>query len=135
MNILLIHPKLGKRYFPRFPLGLGYIAAVLREGGHKVKAIDLNAQRELENVLSERIKSGKFDIIGLSAMITQFKEVKYLSSLIKNTTKTKIVLGGEIYWRSPGWFVVDFVVIGKADNSVIALANHLKTGSPIKFLA
>jgi len=130
MNILLIHPKLGKRDSPRFPLGLGYIAAVLCEAGHKVEAVDLNAQSELENGLSERIRNGKFDMVGLSAMITQFKEVKRLSSLIKNVTKTKIVLGGGLGSSVPELILqetdVDILVVGEGERTIVELVDRIE---------
>ncbi len=136
MNILLIHPKLGKTYNPRFPLGLGYIAAVLREAGHKVKVIDLNAQSELEGKFDQSIRNGKFNMIGLTAMITQFKEIKRLSCLIKNATKTKIVLGGGLGSSVPELIFqetdVDIIVVGEGERTVVELVEQLENQQPIR---
>lgn len=138
MNILLIHPKVGKTYYPRFPLGLGYIAAVLREARHKVKVIDLNAQDETEEKLKERIKTGEFDIVGLTAMITQFKEIKRISFLLKDISNVKIILGGGLGTVVPEMMLketgVDIVIVGEGEKTVVEVAQRIENQQSIEDL-
>ena len=139
MNILLIHPKfLNETHSPRFPLGLGYIAAVLRDTGHTVTVIDLNAEDKSEGKLRKRIKTGQFDIVGLTAIITQFKQVKYLSSLIKDVSKAKIILGGGLANAVPELLLketrVDIIVSGEGEKTVVELARRIETRQSIKDL-
>jgi radical SAM superfamily enzyme YgiQ (UPF0313 family) len=136
MNILLIHPKLNYVPFPRFPLGLGYIASALRDVGHSIEVIDLNAQSELENCLGERIRKSNFDLVGLTAMITQFKEVKRLCSLIKDASGSKIVMGGGLASAVSEMLLketkTDIVVMGEGEKTIVELAEKIAHGQSIK---
>jgi radical SAM superfamily enzyme YgiQ (UPF0313 family) len=135
MNILLIHPKLSHTYSPRFPLGLGYIASALRDEGHSIEVIDLNAQEELENCLGDRIRKGDFNLVGLTAMITQLKEVERLSSLIKNVSDSKIVIGGGLASAVPEMLLkktqVDIVVTGEGERTICELIGRIENGQSI----
>lgn len=130
MNILLIHPKLSETSSPRFPLGLGYIAAVLRNAGHSLAVIDLNAQKESDSELEKRIRAGKFDMIALRAMITQFKQTKILASLINSVSKAKIVLGGGLGSAVPEFVLketdVDIIVVGEGEKTAVEVAERIE---------
>ncbi|MFA5197612.1 MAG: radical SAM protein [Patescibacteria group bacterium] len=136
MNILLIHPKLNYAPSPRFPLGLGYIASALRDEGHSIEVIDLNAQAELENCLGERIKTGNFDLVGLTAMITQFRDVERLSSLIKKSSGSKIVIGGGLASAIPEMLLketkTDIVVMGEGEKTIVEIAERIAHGQSIQ---
>jgi hypothetical protein len=82
MKVLLIHPlhekrggekkqirqkQLGDRLVS-FPLGIGYIAAVLRQARHIVHTWDIHAENLLWTEVTEKIKTFDFDIIGISAI-------------------------------------------------------------------
>lgn len=131
MNILLINPRLyGVQSEPRFPLGLGYIASVLRNGGHDVQVIDDNALKLTENHIEELIRKSTFDIAGLTGLITQLRQVQRLSSIIKKNSKAKIVLGGGLASAAPEVVLrktdVDIAVIGEGDKSALELFQAIK---------
>ena len=66
MDILLINPKATEEEaLPVFPLGLGYIAAVLRNAGHSVRVIDVNASSGSPSHIEARIRQTKFDLLAL----------------------------------------------------------------------
>jgi anaerobic magnesium-protoporphyrin IX monomethyl ester cyclase len=93
-NILFVVPNSDATVIMP-PLGIGYLASIARNMGHSVQVLNcLRDNISLED-FEEFIKSGKFDLIGISMMTFNFAEVKRYCSLIKNTSKgTKIILGG-----------------------------------------
>ncbi|MFQ5786343.1 MAG: B12-binding domain-containing radical SAM protein [Thermodesulfobacteriota bacterium] len=133
MNILLIHPNLSVNDTtdnPRFPLGLGYIAAVLQGAGHRITVVDLNAKAESECDLEEIIKAGQFGMVGLRAMITQFQQVKQLASFIRSVSPTKIILGGGLASSVPEMVLketeVDIAVVGEGEKTVVEVADRME---------
>lgn len=138
MNILLIHPRLMLNEItpdPRFPLGLGYIAAALQNAGHRVDVVDLNAQNESENELKKKIEISSYNMIGIRAMITQFKQVQELASLIKSVSQTKIVLGGGLASSVPEMVLkeadIDIAVVGEGETTVVELAARIENQQSI----
>jgi len=80
MNVLLINPP--NRYHDKnrreafFPIGLGYIAGSLLEDGHKVTILDIHALNLSDQDVIQFIADSKWDVVGISAMSTQFNYVK-----------------------------------------------------------
>jgi len=66
MKILLINPPAGSIYYvlrlKTPPLGLAYIAAVLKQAHHQVKIIDLNVESKDYRTLPY----SDFDLVGIS---------------------------------------------------------------------
>ena len=57
MKIMLINPPSREWSRPNIvPLGLGYIASVLRDSGHEVELMDINAHRWSREEAEEHIK-------------------------------------------------------------------------------
>lgn len=95
MRILLINPLVREWALPNvFPSGLGYISTVLLRQGHEVEVLDYNAEREGLELPPLNYNP---DIIGITAIITQYKEVKRLSTFFKKRyPKALIVVGGPL---------------------------------------
>jgi radical SAM superfamily enzyme YgiQ (UPF0313 family) len=126
MNILLINPQLcGVQSEPRFPLGLGYIASILRNEGHHIRVIDANASKLSENQIEKTIKTFTFDAVGLTGLITQFKQVQRIASIIKNNSKATIVLGGGLASAAPE------VILNKTDIDIVVIGEGEKTTSEL----
>ena len=97
MNIILIQPPFDTRdKATHFPLGLGYVAKALLNAGHKVEIFDIYAQQFSKNEVKKKIKEFNYDIIGISALSTQYKYVKWLASEIKKDCIKPIILGGAL---------------------------------------
>ena len=96
MNVLLLNPKLqtwSPNVYP--PLGLAYIASALEEDKHEVSIIDLNAKRTLDNGIIKSLVG--VDVVGITGLITEFKEVMRLANLIKESKpEIKVILGGAL---------------------------------------
>lgn len=82
MKVTLINPPIDTKYRSWFPLGIGYIASVLREKGHEVELIDLIGTRISRAEFKEIVKNLKTDCIGMGGIVTAFNNavdiVKYI---------------------------------------------------------
>jgi anaerobic magnesium-protoporphyrin IX monomethyl ester cyclase len=91
MNILLINPNFSYAGRDKFPLGLGYLAAVARDECHPVEVVDENIGDVVpwENL-------GKFDLIGISVTTPALPHVRSLITQIqaKKAPSSVIIAGG-----------------------------------------
>ncbi|MGN7611026.1 B12-binding domain-containing radical SAM protein [Magnetococcales bacterium HHB-1] len=111
-RILLIHPHVpvelqyGTRYrwagamLP--PLGLLYIAAVLRQAGHIVHILDANAEDLDTSKVLKQVKAIQPDIIGLTGTTLSFPENVRIAEMVKSwNPEIPIVVGGVHAQGSP----------------------------------
>jgi len=130
MRVLLINPPSPQRkhYFMSPPLGLMYLASILRAKGHKTKILDLFSFNENYKKLSEIFKKKLFDIVGITGMSFQHNTILKISSLIKKiNSEIKIILGGAHASALPFFLLknenIDFLLRGEAEFSLPALLN------------
>src|SRR4030042_890488 len=132
MKILLINPPLREWCKPNgFPLGLGYIASILLQDRHEVEVLDINAYRWGREEVEERVKKASFDVVGIGGIVTTYKYIKWLLSLLKthHPDKRRIV-GGSVGSSIPGLMLernpVDIVCVGEGEETVRALMKVLE---------
>ena len=92
---LSIYGKFNIGHNCYFPLGLGYIAALLLREGHQVTLLDPDAQRmDLPQMLIE-IENFRPDIVGISALTPSFPNAAQIARMIKRKyPELPIVIGG-----------------------------------------
>ena len=130
MNILLIDPPAQGIYdsvdIKLPPLGLAYIAAVLRKNNHNVKIIDLNVDENLWGLLSER----NWGLIGLSGDTSRYPVAMKIAEQIKKYYEYKIVTGGPHVTffdkETLDTGVIDYVARGEGEYVMANLANALE---------
>lgn len=131
MKILLINPPIREWAKPNvLPLGLGYIASALRNSGHEVEVIDINAYRWSPEKVEEKIKDADFDIAGIGAIVTVYKYVNWLMQIVrKHHAKKKIIVGGSVGTSIPhivlGKTQADIVCIGEGEVTVVKLVEAI----------
>lgn len=129
MKILLINPPIRG---VMFNLGLGYIARSLREEGHKIEVLDIDACQYSKETVKQKLKDYDFEAVGITGMITVYSYIKWLTSIIKNQYQVPIIVGGNGATSIPRLYLekagADIVVIGEGENTVKevfgALQNH-----------
>lgn len=126
MKVVLCHAKNDDGQFP--PLGILYIAGVLREKGYEVKVYDPLPQDN--SFLSEIIKY-KPDLFGISMMTAQYPRAKQIvSSLRKYLPDCKFVAGGIHPTVLPAEVIkdldLDFVVMGEGEITTLELCEYIK---------
>ena len=142
MNIVLLNPRL-KTWSPNVyvPLGIAYIAAILEQAGYSVEIIDLNVEKANDEDLQGKVTNA--DIVGITAMITEYGEILRLVDIVKKASaEARVVLGGPLATTLPRELLqasrADFVVIGEGERTVVDLVSAIKYGdgfSKIKGIA
>ena len=126
-EIVFLRPKmdLSKVPPPYSPLGIGYMAAVLREHGHQVHFIDCAILDEPYSQSIRRVKSLNPDAIGITGSYTsQYSEMKKLSGML-HKLDIPIILGGVHVTFLPELCLkeckADFAVIGEGELTILEL--------------
>jgi anaerobic magnesium-protoporphyrin IX monomethyl ester cyclase len=133
MRVLLVHPKRDDPLFEDIklpPLGIAYIAAVLRESGHSVRILDANLERNQDLALLSRLKSFAPDVIGISVVSQLRRTALHLAALAKKWDKDiRVVVGGSHPTVYPAQVAaepdVDFAVHGEGEDTIVELMEVL----------
>jgi anaerobic magnesium-protoporphyrin IX monomethyl ester cyclase len=119
VKILLINPRYagGSR---NFPLGLGYLASVARAAGHQAEVLDVNALGLADREIEERLQGGKWDVFGLTGLITEYRFIVWLAETIRRLhPDALIVAGGGLASVAPEHLLktapIDVAVIGEGE--------------------
>jgi len=134
MTILLIRPPTTRPGFI-FPLGLGYIAAVLHNAGHKVNVLDLDALRPSSENIEQTIRKANYDILGISGLSSQYKDIKILAHLSKKYhPQAKVILGGAGFSAIPQLFMdkieADIGVTREGEETILEILDSLSSSGP-----
>ena len=136
MRVLLIAPN-NEGYISPFPLGLGYIAAVLRKAGHAVEIYNRDVYHWPNEHLTKFLDDHPFALVGTGTCggYRQYREVKRIAKAVRATKKRQMfVLGGHLVSPEPEYFMklmdADFIVIGEGEMTMLDLVEHLESGRP-----
>ncbi len=141
MKILLINPPIREWSRPNvLPLGLGYLAAVARNAGHEVEVMDINAFRWDRQTVQEKLRAAEFDAVGIGAIVTVYKYVKWLIEFLKSTAPDKkIMVGGSVGTSIPhiimGNTPADIVCIGEGEETFVDLLSALEGRRDLRTVA
>lgn len=132
MRILLITLDNGS-YISTFPLGIGYIAAVLRNAGHEVTIYSQDVYHYTAEHLTNYLNENHFDVVGAGTCggYRQYRKMKETAEAI-NAAKKKptFVVGGHLVTPEPKYFLellkADFVVLGEGETTMQELVNELE---------
>ena len=130
---MLINPPIREWSRPNIvPLGLGYIASVLQNSGYEVEIMDINAFRWTKEEVKEKIKNAEFDVVGIGAIVTVYKYVKWLIKTLKtHYPEKKVVVGGSVGASIPQIILekteADIVCIGEGEDTMIELLGAIET--------
>ena len=136
MRILLINPMLSTRAV-YFPLGLGYIASILLNEGCEVRVLDINALKLGEEDVAKQIAASGFDIVGITALITQYTYVKWLTETVRRINPSaRIVIGGGLATAVPEIILknseADISVIGEGEDTIREVITALRNNTRLK---
>lgn len=157
MKVLLIKPPLtlnkNFRGLASFylPIGLGYIASSLRNGGHGVTILDAGIEKCNKindrddgvkylgmswDDITERVKKENPDIACISVLTVESVNASLVAKSVKNANKNiKVVAGGPHVCVKPEETLldpnIDFVVIGEGEITVTELVDALENNKPL----
>ena len=115
-----------------FPLGLGYIAAVLEED-HEVKVIDVGAEKVDDDSLSEKVSKIYPEIVGITSDTLSFQRAIEIAQIVKQINKrTIVVIGGAHANALPTdplkYDCFDITAHGEGERTVIELWDRIEKG-------
>jgi anaerobic magnesium-protoporphyrin IX monomethyl ester cyclase len=134
MKALLISPK-GSNFYAKTgsqipPLGLAYIAAVLRTNGHQVKILDLGIESK---ALSTAVLNWA-DVVGISADTPRYPEALSIAKVAKEAGKTVVMGGYHVTFldrEALDTGLANFVVRGEGEEIFLNLLNTLENGGDL----
>lgn len=117
------------------PLGLLYLAAVLRSrGGHDVRILDLRLHRDWRRALRGLLDEFDPHVLGVSAISMEYRNGREVIRVARERrTDQPILVGGPHATALPGRTLretgADAVVVGEGEEVVIPLVEALSSGS------
>lgn len=136
MRILLISlPAAGGTDEPLFPLGIGYLVAVLKQE-HEVRVAHYQKFGHVSATLPRLMNSFSPDLVGLTCTTFNRGNVRQIIAIIrKYYPRTKIVVGGVhasfLYEQVINNYGADFVVIGEGEYTSLELCRALEKGTDL----
>ncbi|MCK5232188.1 MAG: B12-binding domain-containing radical SAM protein, partial [Desulfobulbaceae bacterium] len=119
----------------QFPLGVGYLAAVLRQYGAEVTVCCQDVYHYSNEKLAEKyLKEEEYDLIGIGFLAARFKEtVVGLCETVNEYKKgAKIIFGGHGPSSEPEYILEnsrgDLVAIGEAEKTVVDVLDAILNG-------
>ncbi len=120
------------------PLGLAYIASVLRNNNIQVKIVDANILKLNNEKVTGIVSSYKPDLVGISLNVVTAKRGVELSLWIKAATGMDVCIGGPFVSSDPIHALkiskADVVVIGEGEKTILEICRGVSL-SKIKGIA
>lgn len=113
-------------------LGIGYIAAVLREKGEKVDIYEICKEDSLQSNLFKGLLDGTYDIIGFTTTCVTMKIINnFAYSIKKKNPKSYIVYGGHMATFASDELLerygfIDFCIVGEGELTFAELVDQLE---------
>ncbi len=127
------HPAKDNSIFRFPPLGLGYIAAALKQQGIAVQLVDCTFLNDRQAVA--RIFNSKPDIVGFYCMFSMKKTTLMLASRLRGYLGKECLLavGGPLPSWSPESFldIFDVVAVGEGEQTMVQLARAVESGASL----
>jgi anaerobic magnesium-protoporphyrin IX monomethyl ester cyclase len=137
MRVLLVVYD-NDSYIHWFPIGLGYIAAVLRKIDIDVEVYNQDLHHYPDDHLTSYLNSNHFDVVGLSVVggYYQYRKLLEISAAINKTrNRPYYIIGGHGPSPEPGYFIdktgADAIVIGEGEDTIIELLEAISTNRPL----
>jgi len=136
MKVLLVYPRVHQLQAPvAFPVGLGILAALLRQQGHEVVVYDQQALNTTPDELLRDLRQQRgIDLVGLGGLVTTYRTMKSLVPALRALFPgVPVVLGGGVTVDPALIFErvrPDICVHGEAEETLPELVAQLEAGSP-----
>lgn len=136
MRVLLINPPYKESTYTSPPLGLAYIASVLRRSGHEPSILDCPALRLDYGDIARAVRDFRPGLVGITAMTPVIREAIESAKAVKSASDVPIVLGGPHASIMPGETLknvkeIDFIARGEGEMIIRDLVNTLDRGGGI----
>jgi anaerobic magnesium-protoporphyrin IX monomethyl ester cyclase len=143
MRILLIEAPYHDLYSQRdsvsfrryFPLGIGYVAAMLRQGGFQPDLFIQPFKADFKQALAAKLQEFQPDAVGISTMSPAYPNAVDVARQVKEWKPVPVMMGGchatasgqEVLMESPE---IDYVIYGEGEQITLDLCRHLFERTP-----
>jgi anaerobic magnesium-protoporphyrin IX monomethyl ester cyclase len=132
MKVCLIYPDVASIHGLPYHPGLASIASFLIALGHEVKVEYFNNPDD-ERTLIDRAAAFRPDIVGFTAVETQFYHVKRLAARLKKVLGVPMICGGSYVTLAPDVVMdsdspFDAVVMGEGEHAMAEVLDKLRKG-------
>ncbi len=133
MKVLLVHPPTSsKRFEP--PLGIAYLAAVLRRSGHPCTILDMDPAGVAVSDLPALLAKEEPGLVGVSFMTPQADYAKEILAAARRALPRAYVVAGGVHptvlpEEVLGYDGVDAVVIGEGEQTLVELVGRIAAGT------
>jgi len=137
MRVLLVVYD-NDSYIHIFPMGLGYIAAVLEKDGHEIEVYNQDLHHYPDAHLTSYLNDHHFDVIAVSVIAGyyQYQKLLKISTAINEAKDRPIyMIGGYGPTPAPEYFIektgCDIVVMGEGEGTAVELLRALENKTPL----
>lgn len=132
-SVVLIFPP-TRDLETTFPVGLGYLAAVLRTNKYDVRVFDLASKKLSSLEVVTQIKNIAPEFVGFTVYTCSYNIVKQMiNDIKKNNSGTKIIVGGPHASALPKESLedlkADFVVVGEGEEAILEIIKRVEENS------
>ncbi len=141
MEVLLAVPRYNfttkKDYRYIFTIGLGYIAAVIKNAGHALDGLNFNHfDGAPEDLIAAALSKKKYDAVCLAHEGFAHEVIKKIIHRCKShETAPKVIIGGTLVTSESKLMFEslnpDFAVVGEGELTIVELLNALETKSDV----
>lgn len=149
----MVFPKFQSRQTALFPLGLGYIAAVLERDGYEATIVDCPSEGYdtitdigkdrvvyglTEDQIRARIEAYRPDAIGLSCLFSTLeKRMLRIAAIAREVNPDIVIIAGgphvsAYYERLTASPLIDYCVVGEGEDIITALLAALNQGGGLE---
>jgi lipid biosynthesis B12-binding/radical SAM protein len=142
MKILLIGANVASTPYYVYPLGIGMVAAALKNAGHQVRQFDFLKNDMSIDAIENEIRYFSPGIIGISMRnidnVNQLNEQRYIDAVreitgkIRHMTAAPIVLGGSAFSIMPEAVLrevgADYGIVGEGESLMVQFAGNAAEG-------
>ena len=121
------------------PLGLAYLAAVLRNSAYIVEILDINALNLSQEQVRRKVIQFNPDLVGITTMTLLIQNALKVARLVKDiNSQIKVILGGphlSIFPREALAFnFIDYAIYGEGEYAFLELIKKLEAGQGVEGL-
>ena len=137
-SVLLIYPffrrRLDRSRFRFPPLGVAYVAAGLRQGGHEVRSLDCTFLRRDEAL--RQAEAARTDVVGIYCMATMLEDCLWFAGRLRGRCDL-LVAGGPLPTCDPAAFTdhFDVVVRGEGEQTMLDVLSAHAAGTGMAAVA
>ena len=140
-DLMLVFPPIRLSDSPRnFPMGIGLIAAEVRQAGYRVRVVDANGLRLTDEQVLAEIQKHRPAVVGIGGLVTTYAWVRRMTRKMRERwPDMPIMLGGSvgssIVETALDNLDVDVIALGEADATVLELLPALLNGHALDGIA